>query len=62
VDGHAPRAGLGHAMGRARPRAGLTTLYSILPASNQDQTANRKPKLDERTPRHKIRQNKYGPT
>jgi hypothetical protein len=47
------------AQGRAGPRAGPTSLYSISPTSNQDYSVNRKPKLDERTPRHNITQNKY---
>jgi hypothetical protein len=49
--------------GWASPWAGLDygddSLYSISPASNQVYSANKKPKLDERTPRHNIRQNKY---
>jgi hypothetical protein len=51
--------------GWATPWAGLDrgadSLYSILRASNHDHSANRKPKLDECTPRHNIRQNKYYP-
>jgi hypothetical protein len=42
-----------------RARAGPTSLNSISHTSNQDQSVNRTPKLDERTPRHNIRQNKY---
>jgi hypothetical protein len=45
----------------AQPRSGPTSLYSILPTSNQDHSVNRTPKLDKRTPRHNIRQNKYAP-
>jgi hypothetical protein len=47
------------AQARAGPRAWPTSHYSISPTSNQDHFANRKPKLDERTPRHNMRQNKY---
>jgi hypothetical protein len=47
------------AQGRAGPWFGPTSLNSISPASNQDHSANRTPKLDEHTPRHNIRQNKY---
>jgi hypothetical protein len=47
------------AKGWAGPRAGPTSLYMIPFASNQDQSANRKPKLDKRMPRHNIRQNSY---
>jgi hypothetical protein len=57
--GHAPRAGSSHATGRAGLRARPTTLYSLSPASNRDQSANRKPKLDECTIRHNITQNIY---
>jgi hypothetical protein len=54
-DAWAMHPGLGWAIPRARP----TSRYLISPASNQDQSKNRTPKLDERTPRHNIRQNKY---
>jgi hypothetical protein len=50
------------AQGRAGPWSGPTSLYSILYASNQDQSTNQTPKLDERTPRHNITQNKYAST
>jgi hypothetical protein len=51
------RGAWARAQGQARP----TSFYSISPASNQDQSTNRKPELDERAPRHNIRQNKYAP-
>jgi hypothetical protein len=41
------------------PRAGPTSLYTILHSSNQDQSTNQKLKLDECTTRHNIRQNSY---
>jgi hypothetical protein len=50
------------AQGRVGSWAGLTTLYSISPATNRYYSVNQKPKLDERTPRHNIRQNKYAPS
>jgi hypothetical protein len=56
--------GEGHGHLGHTPRAGSTSLYSISPASNQDHSVNRTPKtpkLDEHTPRHNIRQNKYAP-
>jgi hypothetical protein len=51
------RAGLGRA--RVGLDRGANFLYSISLASNQVYSANRKPQLDERMPRHNIRQNKY---
>jgi hypothetical protein len=39
----------------------VDSLYSISSASNQDHSVNRKLKLDERMPRHNIRQDKYAP-
>jgi hypothetical protein len=60
--------GEGHAWGQGRLArasrpgwAGPTSLYLMSPASNQDHYVNKKSKLDERMPRHNIRQDRYAP-